>query len=76
MGTKVGEMRESLMDAIEKVKAGNLDPQAATAIAKLAAQISLSMQVEANVRLEGLKGEKLPLGQMLIGEEKSEVVNP
>lgn len=69
MGTKVGELRESLMDCIEKVKAGTMDPQNATAVAKLAAQISLSLQVEANVRLEGLRGEKLPLGQLAIGDE-------
>jgi len=70
VGTKVGELRESLMDAIEQVKAGKLDPHQAQAIAKLAAQISLSMQVEANLRLEGLKGEKLPLGHMSIGHEE------
>jgi hypothetical protein len=67
MGTKTGEMRESLMDCIELVKAGKLDPAKATAIAKLAGQVSLSMQVEANVRLEALRQ---PLGAMPIGEEQ------
>ena len=74
MGTKVGEMRETLMTAIEKVMEGKLDPQQAMAIAKLAGQISLSMQVEANIRLEGLRGEKQPLGNMQLGHEESGVV--
>lgn len=69
MGTKVGEMRESLMDCIERVKAGKMDAGDAQAVAKLAAQVSLSLQVEANVRLEGIRGEKLPLGQLQIGDE-------
>lgn len=68
MGTKLGEMRESLMECIEQVKAGKMDPQHATAIAKLAGQISLSLQVEANVRLEGLRGNTL--GSLSIGEER------
>lgn len=69
MSTKVGELRETLMECIEKVKAKQMDAADATAVAKLAAQISLSLQVEANVRLEGLRGEKLPLGQLAIGDE-------
>jgi len=73
MGTKVGEMRESLMDAIEMVKAKRLDPQSALAIAKLAGQVSLSLQVEANIRLAGMKGEKLPLGHLALGHELAEV---
>lgn len=69
MGTKTGELRESLMECIERVKAGKMESPEATAIAKLAAQISLSLQVEANVRLDGLRGEKLPLGHLGIGDE-------
>jgi hypothetical protein len=71
MGTKVGEVRESLLDAIELVKAGKLDPDSAHAIAKLAAQISLSLQVEANIRAQGIPGTgfKLPMGHMTIGHE-------
>jgi hypothetical protein len=75
MATKTGEMRESLMDCIERVKAGKMDPTAATAVAKLAAQISLSLQVEANVRLEGLRGEKLPLGRLAIGDETDAIAS-
>lgn len=75
MGTKVGELRETLMDCIEKVKSGKMQASEATAIAKLAAQISLSLQVEATVRLEGLKGEKLPLGQLSIGEDMPAIDN-
>lgn len=69
MGTKTGELRESLMECIERVKAKKMDHAEAAAVAKLAAQISLSLQVEANVRLEGLRGEKLPIGQLSIGDE-------
>lgn len=69
MATKTGELRESLMDCIDRVKNKKMDAADATAIAKLAAQVSLSMQVEANIRLEGLRGEKLPLGHMPIGDE-------
>lgn len=67
MGTKVGEMRETLMEAIESVKAGKMDPSAATAIAKLAGQISLSLQVEANLRSAGLS--KRDIGNTPIGDE-------
>jgi hypothetical protein len=73
VGTKTGEMRESLMDCIERVKANKMDASQATAIAKLAAQVSLSMQVEANIRLEGLKGEQLPLGELPIGEQPNQI---
>lgn len=73
MGTKFGEMRETLMEAIERVKAGTLEPQEAVAIAKLAAQITESMKAEANIRLDGMLGEKLPLGHMAIGHERKAI---
>jgi hypothetical protein len=57
------------MDAIEAVKAGKLDAQSATAIAKLAAQVSLSMQVEANIRADRLTMPKGFMGSLPIGEE-------
>lgn len=76
MGTKVGELRESLMDCIERVKAKKMDSSEATAIAKLAAQVSLSLQVESNVRLNDLRGEKLPLGEMSIGEAPETIEEP
>lgn len=71
MGTKAGEMRESLMDCIERVKSNTLDSQQAQAIAKLASAISISMQTEARIRLEALNANEahLPIGAMLIGEE-------
>jgi len=68
-------MRESLMEAIDAVKAGRLDPQAATAIAKLAAQISLSMQVEANIRVNALTGPKPEFGEMPIGNGQTLIEN-
>lgn len=70
MATKTGEMREALMDAIEMVKTKRMDPQSATAIAKLAAQVSLSLQVEANLRASSILGPKPPiLGSLPIGDE-------
>jgi hypothetical protein len=59
MARKTGDLREALMDAINHVKSGAMDATKATAIAKLAAQISLSLQVEANIRVAKLTSEKL-----------------
>lgn len=75
MATKTGEMREALMDCIERVRERKMSPEEATAIAKLAAQVSVSMKVEAEIRLEGLRGEKLPLGHMVIGDEAPALEN-
>lgn len=74
MGTSTGELRESLMDAIERVKARKLSPEEGLAIAKIAGQISLSMQVEANLRLTALQQQQptVRIGAMSIGEETPE----
>lgn len=56
------------MDAIDKVKTGKLDSNQANAIAKLAGQVSLSLQVEANLRAQGLLTKMQPLGALPIGE--------
>lgn len=70
MGTKVGEMRETLMDAIERVMSGKMVAHDAVAIAKLAAQVSLSLQVEANLRTASLLGARPPaFGALPIGDE-------
>ncbi len=70
MGTKTGELRETLMSAIAAVSDGKLEPARATAIAKLAAQINLSMEVEFNARLQLLKNGGAPsVGALPIGEE-------
>lgn len=74
MATKTGEMRESLMDAIESVKAGKLTAGDAGAIAKLAAQISLSMQVEANIRSAAVGAEaRVKFGELPIGEQPAAI---
>ena len=67
MGTKVGEIRESLMEAIELVKSRKMDPEAALAIAKLAAQVSLSLQVEANLMAQKISLDQV--GNLPIGHE-------
>jgi flagellar basal body rod protein FlgF len=66
MARKTGDMREALMDAINQVKSGAMDPSKATAIAKLAGQISLSLQVEANIRIAKLVDEKTEIGGLPI----------
>lgn len=66
MARKTGDVREALMDAIMHVKSGAMDPAKATAIAKLAGQISLSMQVEANIRVAKLVEGKMEMGDLAI----------
>ena len=68
MGTKVGELRESLMDAIEMVKAGKLDAEDAGAISKLAHQITQSLKVTADIISKGLDRDVL-LGSLALGNE-------
>lgn len=70
MATKSGEMRQTLLDSINEVRAGRMDPAKATAIAKLAAQVSLSMQVEANMRVAKIMGPvEEVFGGMTVGAE-------
>ncbi len=66
MSVKSGEMRQTLLRAIEEVRLGRLDAQQATAMAKLAAQVSLSLQVEANMRAAQLAAKE-DFGEMEIG---------
>ena len=69
MGTRIGELRESLMDAIEMVKAGKLDCDDAIAISKIAGEISRSLQVEAQIRAQGIYTETPGIGALSIGHE-------
>lgn len=71
MSRSVGQMREALMESIEKVRRGQMDPASATAIAKLAGQISLSLQVEANMRRDGLIGKDVQHGAMQLSGPQS-----
>lgn len=77
MGTKSGELREFLMSTIEQVRDGKCDPGRAKAIALLAGQINLSMQVEVNARVLQTKwgdGEQRALGHMPLGDEDDEKI--
>lgn len=68
MSTSSGELRELLVTCIEQVKNGNLDFNDAKAIALLAQQVNLSLQVEVNARRDGRLPEK-PIGSLPLGEE-------
>lgn len=75
MSTSSGELRELLVSCIDQVKAGNLDFNDAKAIALLAQQVNLSMQVELNARRDGHLPNKsigaLPLGESNVIELES-----
>ncbi len=77
MGTKSGELRELLMDTIEKVRAGEIEPNQAKAVAMLAGQINLSLQVEVNARINQLKwgddDHATAIGHMPLGEENAPI---
>lgn len=66
MATKSGELRETLMSVIEDVRAGKIDATKATAIAKVAAQISASIAVEVSAKEAHLHEQQL--GSMPLGE--------
>lgn len=78
MGTKSGELREFLMTTIEQVRAGTCKPEQAKAIALLAGQINLSLQVEVNARMQAIKwqdSDQKALGHMPLGEEDEKIVS-
>ena len=74
MGTKSGELREMLVTVIEEVKSGKCTPDQAKAIAMLAGQVNLSMQVEINAQKDAI-GKPALLGHMPLGEENNRVVS-
>lgn len=71
MGTRAGELREMLLDAIERIRDRKMEPAEATAIAKLAGQITLSMQVELNARRDALLPKATQLGSLPLGDEST-----
>lgn len=71
MGTRAGEMREMLIEAIEAVKTGKMEPAEAAAIAKLAGQVTLSLQVELNARRDSLLPKGQQLGALPLGDEST-----
>lgn len=72
MGTKAGELRELLITAIEDVKAGKMKAADAKAIAALAGQVNLSLQVELNARVAAAerKLDANRLGDLQLGHEQ------
>ena len=72
VGTKAGELREMLITAIEDVKAGKLKAADAKAIAALAGQVNLSLQVELNVRVASAERrlDANRLGDLQLGHEQ------
>lgn len=80
MGTKSGEMREMLITAMRDVTAGNIKPEQAKAIALLAQQVNLSVQVEVNAQIERLKWNPdsntlEAAGQLLLGSDDERIVS-
>jgi hypothetical protein len=75
MSTSSGELRELLVSCIDEVKAGNLDFNDAKAIALLAQQVNLSLQVELNVRRDGGLGSS-GIGALPLGEDRVIDVTP
>jgi hypothetical protein len=71
MATNTGELREILIDCIEKVKAGKMTGNDAKAVAMLAGQITLSLQVEVNARREEVALTKGGVGTLALGDESS-----
>lgn len=69
MSTSSGELRELLVSCIDQVKAGNLDFNDAKAIALLAQQVNLSLQVEVNARRDGHLSMPRRIGSLPLGEE-------
>lgn len=67
MATKIGEMREALMEAMDAVRTGEITPAQGMAVAKIAGAISSSLQVEVNALR--YVAEKTQYGHLAIGEE-------
>lgn len=71
MAVKAGDLREILLESIERVRRREMKPDEANAISKLAQQVNLSLQVEINViqaQLE-LRGKGLTdaIGELSLG---------
>ena len=72
MATKAGEFREVLLAVIDEVKAGTCEPEKAKAIAMIASQVNLSLQIELAAQINQIKwdtGERKQLGHMPLGDE-------
>lgn len=71
MATKIGEFREQLIEVISAVRAREIKPDEAKAIAMLAAQVTLSLQVEIASRTQAYEadGRPVPFGDLTLGQE-------
>jgi len=68
MATKFGEMRETLLGAMEDVRTGKLSVDKATCMAKLAQAVTSSIQVEVNALFELRNmGKKLTAADLNVG---------
>lgn len=74
MATRTGELREILLDCIERVRNRKMDHQEAAAVAKLAAQVTLSMQVELNAKRDALLPQGTKIGALPLGDENTVTV--
>lgn len=85
MSISTGELRETLIDCIEKVKKGQMSANDAKAVAMLAGQVTLSLQVEVNARRDQVGGTgnvgTLALGggtverTVVVDQPKSDVID-
>jgi hypothetical protein len=64
MSTSTGDLRVILIDCIEKVKTGKMSGSDAKAVAMLAGQVTLSLQVEVNARRDDVLLGKQGLGSL------------
>lgn len=67
MSTSTGDLRAILIDCIEKVKSGKMSAVEAKAVAMLAGQVTLSLQVEVNARRDDVLLGKQGLGSLGLG---------
>lgn len=67
MGTKTGELRETLLGAIDDLRSGRLKAVDAKAIAALAAQVNASLAAELAVRASGV--DERVMGDLKLGHE-------
>jgi len=76
MPTNTGELREILIDCIDKVRAGRMTGNDAKAVAMLAGQITLSLQVEVNARRDEVLLAKGAVGTLSLGDESDSSKRP
>lgn len=74
MSTSTGDLRAILIDCIEKVKTGKMSGADAKAVAMLAGQITLSLQVEVNARRDDVLLGKQGLGSLRLSDSSASSV--